>query len=1117
MGDKSLNAIAGAAKMMADSARSMESVMEDMENSVASQNLMLGAFVDRLDELIKKMGASKSAEKAGPASKGGSAFSSLKGLGDIKKETGENLKSMGEGLTSFSKGLLDFSKTALKFMMVPEKVLTSMTDFIVGLAEKLAKIDGKKIDEGATGLSNMASAIALFGLTLALSAPVYLIAALGTLVILPVIGAFAWTFAMIGKAAESIDKGAKAIAWMGLAIASFGLAMWITKSLVGGDWKGFAIASLVVIGALSLFSITFYLIGGFADPIEKGAKAVAWMGLAIVSIGIGLALFQAFSIGMGTILVAAAAVALLGISFGIAGVFGSLIEAGALPLAMAGLALIVLALGIGSFRLFGIQPADYLNSAAAVVAVGGSMAIAGLMAPLILLGAASLIVAGVSLLFLALGLTVMNAVYSKAIDGILAPSLNDPNKTNLDVVIGSMVSAFAISPIDAVKMFVGAASLMVASIALITLSFGLSVMNSMYTKSLSGLLAPSSNPDYKTNLDYVVGSVVDAFTINPVKSVMMLVGAVGLIFASVAMITLAGGIFVFNKVYQKIETSGLFKPNAQNPDATNFEHTMDAIVNGMVISPMRLIGLYAAVPAWIMTGIGLITIATGLAKFANIIEKNLDINKVGDMVTKVLTTVAECLISVGNGDTVDWDAVEDGISAVSGVGNVLSSIADGVSKMATLKIPIYDKNGNVTSYITIGDKQFQQVTINMKKIINAVVGTLTEIGKSQGETSWFSKTAGEKGADTIRGIGQDLVGLADFVQKAANLTFPIYDSNGKEIGRTTITPDMLEKGGSVYRNIVSMITAVTGALGDIGSGAAAQGGWFVDSDIEKGKAAIAGIAGDLKGIADLVTSVANVKDFGVVDTNIRRILILIPNAMLGAAAVIDKNKAKLLQTGAYINKIMEPISAIIDALAKVVEKKISEKDGMVLGKSIQTLISSFDGIKPDANYDNFKKAVEYIEKLAGTADPMDRLAKSFERIAKTMNTFGMAFKKMDKGTLQNSNMLIQSLTVFSKVDPNSLNALSDKGKLLIKYIYENGGPTKTPPTAPTPAPTANTSQAGTTESPKLNPQAQAKSSPAAPAFDMTQMYELMGQIAAKLGILEDINDKLGGTLKVTEK
>jgi hypothetical protein len=1120
MTNKSLNIIASSAKMMADSARSMEALVENLETAVSTQNTILGAFVDKLEQLLKKAGGGGGGEKAGGGGKGSSMLSSLGGLGKISKDTGDNLKAMGEGLTVFSKGLLDFAKAGIKFMIVPQKVMTSMVDLIVKLAEQLAKIDGKKIQEGAEGLSSMAGAIAIFGLTLALAAPVYLIAALGALIVIPTIAAFAYVFSLIGKAAPAIDAGAKAVAWMGLAIASFGLALWITKTLVGGSWKDLAVASLIVVGALALFGITFYIISEFADPIQKSAKAVAWMGLAIIALGIGLAIFQAFNISFGTVLVAAGAVAILGIAFGIAGIFGSLIEAGVIPLAMAGLALIALALGIGAFRLFGIETADYLAAGGAVAVTAGAFMLAGLLSPLILLGAVALIVAGVALISLSAGLAVMNTMYVKAMDGILAPSTADPEQTNLDIVIGSVVDAFFINPVKAVFMMIGAVALMFASIALVTLAGGLFVMNALYKKAMDGVLAKSTNEDYQTNLDFVVGSVVEAFYINPVKSVFMMLGAVALIVASVSLVTLAGGIALFNLVWKKTKDSGLFKPSATDPDVSNFEYTLDAIIDGMVMGPFRLMELYAAVPAWIMAGIGLITIGTGLSKFVQIVEKNIDINKIGDMVTTVLTTVAECLINVGNGESVDWDDVEDGIEAVSDVGNVLSSIADGVAKMAELKIPIYDKNGNVTSYITIGDKTFDQVSVNMKKIINAVVGTLTEIGKGQGEVGWFSKSDGEKGADAIRGIGQDLVGLADFVQKAANLTFPIYDKDGKEIGKTTIDPKMLEKGGSVYRNIVAMIRSVTSALGEIGSGEAAQSGWFVDSDIEKGKQAIAGVSGDLNGIAQMVQSVATVQNFDVVEQNIKRTLILIPQAMLGAAEIIDKNRASLMKTGASISNMMDAIGSIIDALAKVAEKKITDKEGAIISNAVTQLIGAFSSIKPDTDYSHFQKAVEYIERLAGTADPMDRLAKSFDKIAKTMDKFGATFKKMDQMTLKNSTMLIQSLTTFAKADPNALNALSDKGKMLIQYIYEKNGEKKqTPPTPPTPAPTSNTNQSGTKNVTNTKTPANPGTAPIATG-STARMEQLLEDILTKLNklnMLEDIDTKLSGTLKVTDK
>ena len=87
----------------------------------------------------------------------------------------------------------------------------------------------------------------------------------------------------------------------------------------------------------------------------------------------------------------------------------------------------------------------------------------------------------------------------------------------------------------------------------------------------------------------------------------------------------------------KFNESGLFSDKGEG---VPFVNTMNALIDGMVISPLRLIGLYAAFPAWIGAGVALISIGAGISKFVEMVEKNIDINKVGASVSSVLGSVA---------------------------------------------------------------------------------------------------------------------------------------------------------------------------------------------------------------------------------------------------------------------------------------------------------------------------------------------------------------------------------------------------------------------------------------------------------------------------------------------
>lgn len=1104
-----------AASMLTDSARSMDHVVDKLESIAEQQAATLDRLADKLDNIGSRGKASggKSTDDTamgGIAQKFKSLTSSLSELADAGPKLKEGFEALTNGLKALNMSLKIYSK-------IPEDAVDNLIKFLKNISDQFQSIDTKKIKEGGEGMSVMATGIAQLGLVLLLATPLYIVGAVGSLLIIPLLALYAYTFSKIGEVGPQITEGAKSIGWMALGIVGFSIALFATKELAGGSWKEYAVGSLIVLSGITLFSLAFYFLGQFAQPIEDGAKAVAWMGLALISLAFGIAAFQLLKVDIKSVLIAGAAVAVTGIAMGLVGIFATQIEEGAFALAVGGLALIVLALGIGSFKLFKITSEDFLMAGAAVVAVGGAMALAGLFSVPIFLGAAALLVASIAMITLSLGILALSSTYQKAMSGLLAPSVMDPEQSNMEMLIGGIVSAFTINPIKSAFMLVGAASLIVASVAMLTLSAGIMAINFAYKKAKDGILAVDPADPDELMMNSVITGIVSAFTINPIKSAFMMLGAAGLIVASVAMMTLAGGLLFFNFVYKKLKDSDLFGISASDPEMSNFEYALTSIVDGMVMNPIKLAGFYLSVPAWLTAGFALMSIGAGLSRFVEIVQKQIPINKVGDMIAMVLTSVTDVFTGVSrNGDMVDWDDVEDGIDAVSGVGNIILGIAEGVGKMAELKFPIYGKDGKITGYFGIGDKQFEQVSTNMKLLITAIAGTLTEIGKSQGDTGWFSKTDGEKGAEIIRGIGGDLVGIADFVQKAANLTFPIYDANGKQTGVTTIDPAMLAEGGSVRNNIISMITAVTSALADVGSGAAAQSGWFSDSDIEKGKLAIQGISADLNGIAQMVTSVAQVKDFSQVANRIKLTLMIIPQAFLEAAKIVEPNKEQLENITNIFGTLVDPLKNFIELLAMVEEKKISEKTGAGLSTSLTKIMATIAGIKPNMDMSSLDKAVGYLERMAAVADPLTKLSNSFEKIAKSMDKFAASFKKMNPQNVKTSDMLIQSLVTFAKVDPNALNTLNDKGKALINFIYEKGEqPKQAPVTQPAVSNVIQSEPGKTAVKPTATQTATAAKEQQVANAQLTQMMtDLTTNMANMASALKDIKFILQGELKV---
>jgi hypothetical protein len=424
----------------------------------------------------------------------------------------------------------------------------------------------------------------------------------------------------------------------------------------------------------------------------------------------------------------------------------------------------------------------------------------------------------------------------------------------------------------------------------------------------------------------------------------------------------------------------------------------------------------------------------------------------------------------------------------------------------------------------LNDGVFKNVALNMKLMIGAVAGTLTEIGKQQGETGWFSKTAGEKGADIIRGIGGDLKNIAEFVKMAADLRMPMYDSNGKIIeGRTTqITAKMLGKDGIVSQNIRNMIMAVTSALGEVGRNPDADLGWWSgESNMTEGAKAIKGVGRDLKDLADVVLKMSEVKDITKAEKRIKHVLSVMPGIITAVAPAYENAKEQMRMVRGHIKKLLEPMQDLLAFMDKAASSKASPEIGRRIGGSISALFSEISkaGSTPGLSREKLKPISEFVSNLAKYESPITKLANSFEKLANNMKGFSKAYSSMNTESIGKHKMLIDSLVVFSKVDPNALNAVSDRGKELLDYI-NGGGPKKkqtesTPPTeAPKKPEQAGTKPVGGKAGDKAGGGKSDKSGKSNQGPDLSELNTTMGQVVSKLSKIETL---LSGTIKTKEQ
>jgi len=315
---------------------------------------------------------------------------------------------------------------------------------------------------------------------------------------------------------------------------------------------------------------------------------------------------------------------------------------------------------------------------------------------------------------------------------------------------------------------------------------------------------------------------------------------------------------------------------------------------------------------------------------------------------------------------------------------------------------------------------------------------------------------------------------------------------------------MLGPGGKVSTNIKLMITAISSALGEVGASPDAEQkwGWLGKYKIWKGRQAIMGVGKDLKDISDVVVAVASIEDMGPIKTKIGQMLGAMPSIIAEVAPAFNKAKRSQKTVLAQLAELNEPMQVILDFMSRAAESKIDGKSGSKLGKSIATLFDEIaKATKNDAlSMDSMQPIIDFVSALSQYQDPLANLADSFEKLATNMDKFVIAYKGMDQKSMDKHKLLIDSLVVFSEVDPGALNAVSDKGKQLLDYI--NGGGPKEPPVLPAggigKSPAGGTKQSGTKD---VN-DTEAKQG----TMDTAAMVQLLGDIkTAVLGVKTALN------------
>lgn len=714
---------------------------------------------------------------------------------------------------------------AMKGVLVAAGIMLGLAGVML-LLDKMG-FDPKGMNKFAKALKNLA--LGILGLSVGLiligflTQPILIGLATAMLIILTIGGVF-WLMNKL-KIAKSMRKTSQSLVFAAMAILSVSIALVLSALIVKSlGWLEVG-KVLLLVGAVAL---AFFVINKvLGKQSRKGAMLMIFAAGAILAVAVAIFLARLLIGPVNAenvletfgVLVVIGAVALV---FGIAGLADKFIKKGAIALAFAGGAMIVIAIGVFAMKkaIDGMSWGNLGMIAAIIVGLGLAMGIAG-AGPLpgfIALGSAAMIVAGIALVVIGAGVM----VFAKALKDMTWEKVG-----MMGAIIGGVAVAMGLAGLGAIFIAAGAAVMILAGVALITLGKGLEIIAKVDFSKLGNVSKRGSGAFNDS------GEMTSGFL-------------------------------------------GMFKRKK-----TNFEVAIESIVDSMSLGPLSIIGVLAGAPVVLLAGAAMIKVAQGLGDVQKLTEK-VNLTTLGKSVGAMVFTIADAFGAIGKkypgGKQSLFSSimgggggsfVSQGVSSTMGMGSALSGIARGMQAMANLKFPVkYDKEGNPIEFESMDSDAPIKVAVNAAMITGVLADVFGKIGKKYpgGKKSLFAQIMTGKGnspvADgisSVQGMGSALTNVAKGFQAMAMLNFPVeWDEEGKPIKFETM--DIKTNGKLVMENTREIVKGLSVVFGEIGSNPDAESSWWRGkSKIQKGIDLVTGVGTPLINLAKGVQNMASLK------------------------------------------------------------------------------------------------------------------------------------------------------------------------------------------------------------------------------------------------------------------
>ncbi len=695
-------------------------------------------------------------------------FLTIQSLTDIVKDLskGGDVGDASKFLTNISKGLFTFGLSILVmspiYMVIWASGMVKIVKAVIGGFLKVFDFTDKQrkgIDIGSKTLTAIAKGVIFLGLALVAAVPLYAIGVVGALFFTGTLWLMGMAFVLLSKLDKNIKDGANTLVRVSLSIVTFGLSL-LFWSLVQPS----VTSILTLVLTVASIGLVFGLLGAAKKYIFDGALAIAGVGIAIFFLTFTLKEWMKLGINVfefdlqgsmtgkskqtaGSLGTLVAVIVGLGLGMAAIGYFKSQVIQGAIAMIIAGFSIVSITYGIKEF--IKVSPTwETLGLLTATIGgLGVLMTVAGAAASLIIQGAAAMLLSGLALVSISFGVK----QFLKA-----NPTMEQVGV--MGAVIGGLTLLMTAAGVASVLILPGAAAMLLAGGALLIIAVAVNKFNSLGLKVSTG----DDNAGINKQIELVIGSIVDAFFINPFKTAAMLLSAPVLVIAG-------GALLAIGSALNKFKDSGFDNPDKVSTLMTNVKSVIEGVIS-IFSGISNPISAYLGIAATKNIGQSLNGIATGLIKFVQLDANfpGLDFTPGSPLLTNIqsiITGVASAFASI-NASPI-FSAAEAGIDATKNIGQSLMGIANGMMKFTDEKF-----TSTFAPDPTTGKSKMLDLVVNM---ISSIMGAFAQIGsQNEGGSNLFGFTITEgnvdKGISLTMRSSKAITAMADGVMKFKDFT-----------------------------------------------------------------------------------------------------------------------------------------------------------------------------------------------------------------------------------------------------------------------------------------------------------------------------------------------------------